>query len=90
MKQNLSQKSQQDKPCKHMESLLNHTAKGSAGRFARWYALAHVARCGPCRRFLQRLEVVLEALKSAKSEEPSNAKADEMMQKFLDAKKENP
>jgi len=57
-------------PCSHMEGLLNKTADGSAKGLARWYALAHAARCGRCGRFLRRLEQMLGTLSSAKKEEP--------------------
>lgn len=77
-----------EKPCSHMEGLLNHAAKGTGNRFIKWYALAHAARCGPCRRFLERLKIILDQLKASKAENPSDAKTDEMMQKFLQAKDE--
>jgi hypothetical protein len=52
-----------------MEKLLNKTAEGSARGITRWYALAHAARCGPCRRFLNALIEMLARLRTAKSEE---------------------
>jgi len=63
-----------------MESMLNRVASGKAGRFARWYALAHVARCGPCRHFLQRLESLLDQLKGAKGPNPDEATIERLMQ----------
>ena len=60
-------------PCPHMERLLQATAEDKASRFVRWYALAHAARCTPCRKFLERLEQMLDALKMAKSEKPDPA-----------------
>lgn len=58
-------------PCRHMEGALNRTADGTAGRFSRWYALAHAARCGRCNRFLKALEEMLSRLRLGK-EEPSD------------------
>lgn len=57
-----------DEPCPHMKALLNRQADGTIGRFGRLYALAHVARCGPCRDFLRRLEQMLSELSSTKQE----------------------
>jgi hypothetical protein len=69
-----------------MEGCLNHAAKGTGSRFARWYALAHAARCGPCRRFLEKLEKVLDELAHAKAANPTSEKVDDLMEKFLQAK----
>ena len=49
-------------PCRQMEGFLNRKAEGTAGRFARWYALAHALRCSRCRKYLQALEVMIERL----------------------------
>ncbi len=51
-----------------MEKLLNKTAEGSARGIARWYALAHAARCGPCRRFLNALIEMIARLRASKNE----------------------
>jgi NADH:ubiquinone oxidoreductase subunit F (NADH-binding) len=71
-----------------MESCLNHAAKGTGSRFARWYALAHAARCGPCRKFLEKLEKVLDELAQAKAANPTNVKVNDLMELFLQAKSE--
>jgi hypothetical protein len=55
-----------DKPCQHMEGLLNRTADGTAKGWQKWYAIAHAARCKRCGRFLDRLRVILGGLRSAK------------------------
>lgn len=49
-----------------MVGKLHRTADGTAGRFAKWYALAHAAHCGPCRAFLHELEAMLDRLHQAK------------------------
>lgn len=67
-------------PCRHMEGVLNRVAGGKAGRFARWYALAHAARCGPCRRFLAGLENMLDQLKTLKGPNPDAATMERLMQ----------
>lgn len=56
-----------------MERLLHGQAEGRLRGFARWYAVAHAARCGPCRRFLENLESMLTKLKATK--EPVDAEA---------------
>lgn len=58
-------------PCKHMVGLLNGTADGSLRGFRRFYALAHAARCGPCRRFLDALQSMILNLRASKEDEPS-------------------
>jgi hypothetical protein len=60
-------------PCRSMEGLLQRTADGSARGLARWYALAHAARCGRCARFLQRLEATLVRLRATKESDPPAA-----------------
>lgn len=59
-----------NEPCPHIVKLLHGAAGGQIKGFARWYALAHAARCGPCRRFLASLEQMLIKLKEEK-EPPS-------------------
>lgn len=71
-----------------MEATLNRMARGEAGRFARWYALAHMARCSPCRKFLQYLEQMLENLKGAKGPNPSPATFERLIQQFEEASSE--
>ncbi len=78
-----SQSNDPNKPCSHMEGMLNSAATGKGTRFGRWYAMAHAARCGPCRRFLERLEIMLEQLKNSKAEDIDESKTDELMKKFL-------
>ena len=51
-------------PCRHMEGFLNRQADGSAGPFARWYALAHALRCTRCRKYLQALEEMIAKLRA--------------------------
>ena len=58
-------------PCSHMEGLLNRTADGSAGPLAKWYALAHSARCNRCARFLAFLRRMLEGLRRTRDDEPA-------------------
>lgn len=66
-----------------MERLLNQAAEGKANRFAKWYVLAHTARCGPCRRFLERLEAMLASIKAArKASEPSPEALERLMRDF--------
>lgn len=55
-----------NQPCPHMEKLLQNQAEGRLRGIARWYALAHAANCGPCRRFLEHLESMLAKLKASK------------------------
>lgn len=54
-------------PCAHMETFLQGAADGRAKGLARWYALAHAARCGRCARYLDRLSETLGHLRQAKS-----------------------
>jgi hypothetical protein len=62
-----------------MESMLNRLAAGKAGRFGKWYALAHAARCTPCRHFLERLEAMLDTLKQTKGADPDAATIERLM-----------
>ena len=55
-------------PCKHMESMLNRTAEGSAPRLMRWYAESHAARCGRCGRFLRNVRALIGRLKGINEE----------------------
>lgn len=57
-----------DQPCKHMESLLNKTAEGKTKGLARWYTLAHAAKCHGCGKFLAALRAMLPGLKSMKQD----------------------
>lgn len=50
-------------PCRYMVGLLNGTADGRISPWARWYALAHAARCPGCSHFLDQLQQMLSALK---------------------------
>ncbi len=59
-------------PCRHMEGMLNRAADNSAGRFSRWYAFAHAARCGRCGRYLRALEEMLLRLKGGKNLPPDD------------------
>lgn len=66
-----------------MERFLNQTADGTAGKFAKWYALAHAARCGPCRRFLDRLVALQAVLKQAREQsEPSPDTIERLLRDF--------
>lgn len=55
-------------PCKHMESMLNRTADGTAPSAMRWYALYHAAHCGRCGRFLKRITLLIGQLHGLKAE----------------------
>ncbi|MBL8040594.1 MAG: hypothetical protein JNM04_04520 [Chthonomonas sp.] len=68
-----------DEPCPHMVKLLHGTAGGQVKGFARWYALAHAAKCGPCRRFLESLEQMLLKLREG-NEQPTDDAIARMMQ----------
>ena len=50
-------------PCKHMESMLNRTADGTAPKWMRWYAQSHAAQCGRCGAFLKRVTSLLQQLR---------------------------
>ena len=60
-----------EKPCPHMGRLLDHEAEGTAPGWIRWYILAHVARCGPCKRVLLSLRTILKELKETPEPEIS-------------------
>lgn len=60
---------QSNKPCRHMEGLIQRSASGQIRGFAKLYLLAHVARCGPCRKFLESLEEMLLRLKAAEHDD---------------------
>ncbi len=49
-----------------MEGLLNAQAEGRIKGLAKWYALAHAAKCSGCRRFLEYLEDYLARARDAK------------------------
>lgn len=56
-------------PCKHMESFLNRAADGTAGKFARWYALAHAIRCQRCMKYLDALQAMVARLRQERDKE---------------------
>jgi len=59
-------------PCKHMESMLNRTADGSAPKLMELYARSHASRCVRCGNFLARLTNLLRHLGGIKAiESPS-------------------
>ena len=49
-----------DKPCRHMRSLVSALADGALSGLARWYTVHHVAGCPQCSRGL----AYFQALKS--------------------------
>ena len=53
-------------PCKHMETMLNRTAEGSAPPLMRWYALAHAKDCKRCGTFLSRVTSMIQQLRGLK------------------------
>lgn len=59
-----------EKPCMHMKRLLDLEAEGATPGWIRWYILAHVARCGPCKRVLLSLKAILAELKKAERPTP--------------------
>ena len=59
-------------PCKHMESMLNQTADGTASPLVRWYANLHAKGCGRCGRFLHHVTHLLRRLKETKNLAPSS------------------
>jgi hypothetical protein len=62
-------------PCRHMESLLQEAADGSAKGWRRWYAVAHAARCTRCGTFLGRMQAMVKVLSETKDEPiPEDAK----------------
>jgi predicted anti-sigma-YlaC factor YlaD len=50
-----------------MERSIHSIAEGRVGLWAKLYALAHIARCGRCRSFLQFLEEYIREAKAAKN-----------------------
>jgi len=60
-------------PCKHMESMLNRTADGTAPPLMKWYAKSHAKGCSKCGNFLVRITSLLTQLKDMKSEEMSHS-----------------
>ena len=57
-------------PCGFMERFLQARADGTAGPFARWYALAHALRCTRCRKYLQAMEALLARLRREREVAP--------------------
>ena len=53
-------------PCKHMESLLNQTADGTASPLVKWYALSHAKGCERCGTFLARVTALVRQLRGTK------------------------
>jgi len=60
-------------PCKHMESMLNRTAEGTAPPLMRWYALAHAKDCKRCGTFLARITAMIHQLKGLKTPPQSSS-----------------
>jgi hypothetical protein len=56
-------------PCKHMESMLNRTAEGSASKAVRWYANYHASHCIRCGTFLKRVSSLIGQLHELKAED---------------------
>lgn len=71
-------------PCWHMETLLHRESDGKLRGFARWYALAHAARCPGCAAFLRRLEAVALALRAAKAASVNEDALDRLRQQVSD------
>lgn len=63
-------------PCKHMESMLNRTAEGSASKPVRWYALYHASHCVRCGTFLKRVTSLIGQLHSMKAEDGAGSGID--------------
>lgn len=59
--------SNDDGPCRHMEKLLQDAAASNSRGLARWYALAHAARCGKCGKFLASLQSMIGMLRSERN-----------------------
>ncbi len=59
--------SRNTEPCRHMENFLQHEADGTASGLAKWYAVAHAARCAPCGSFLKTLRMNIGLLRAARS-----------------------
>lgn len=60
-------------PCRHMENFLQHEADGTARGLAKWYAVAHAARCTPCGSFLKALRRNIGLLREARTRETDQA-----------------
>jgi len=60
-------------PCKHMESMLNRTADGSAPKLMSWYARNHAAGCTRCGNFLTRVTALIGHLRQMKEPESDTA-----------------
>ena len=56
-------------PCRHMERLLNELASGKLQGLPKAYAVYHAAKCHQCGTFLKRLQITLQALRSAQEAE---------------------
>ncbi len=69
-------------PCKHMEKLLQQAADGSSRGVSRWYALAHAARCGPCRRFLESLRGMISRLRGGRDADPPKDVLERLVRKI--------
>jgi hypothetical protein len=65
-------------PCKHMESMLNRTAEGSAPKPMRWYALYHAAHCGRCGKFLKRVTSLIGQLHQLKADQVTSSTEDSL------------
>ncbi|MBI5708139.1 MAG: hypothetical protein HZC36_14250 [Armatimonadetes bacterium] len=66
----LFHKHDHDQPCTFMVNMLHGQAEGRLKGFKRLYAMAHVLRCGPCRRFLESLEAMLKRVKETRPADP--------------------
>lgn len=63
-----------------MEALLNRSIEQKPrGWLASWYVAAHVARCGPCRRFLTAIRENRERLLKAVNQEPDEKTLSRLM-----------
>jgi hypothetical protein len=67
-------------PCKHMESMLNRTADGTAPPLMRWYARSHARGCNRCGNFLARITALLSQLRDMKSEEIASSEDEKLSQ----------
>jgi hypothetical protein len=59
-------------PCKHMESMLNRTADGTAPKAMRWFAVYHAAHCSRCGIFLDRVTSLVGHLHDLKANDGSH------------------
>lgn len=63
-------------PCRHMEGFIEKHRQGRLRGFARWYALAHFARCRRCGDFLRFLEdTILRLRENRDAEVPADVLA---------------